>query len=119
MKKGSALYKAKATLKTLERMLSDQVATNKANVTEYERRLSNATRDGVSQAQTIADLRQSMARKDETIVLVNRDKMAVEAERDRIVRLTDQFLTVQILPLGSTTEHFGANQPALLRKNKA
>lgn len=68
---------------------------------QHDERFARMTRDSETQAKLIAELRQTIARKDEDIA--RRDSMVAirQGELERMVRLVDQFTSVAIVPFGS------------------
>lgn len=67
-------------------------------------------------AKRAADLMASIAQRDQTIQ--DKDKRLVDAvaERDRILRIVDQFTSISIVPLGSAQGLAAGNMPKDLRK---
>lgn len=90
-KKPSALNRAKLLL------VQAQGQTFQA-----ENRVKSLTGETERNAKTIADKNEAIAKRDEKIALLAQNVSDVKAERDRLIRMVDQFTSVQIIGHGQT-----------------
>lgn len=113
----TALERAKQKLKDIEARLI--VVTSKAVDRDQmqEGRLLALQKEIDLKNLTIADKNLVITRRDETIQQRDSQINHMIRERDTIVRIVDQFTSIQITPLGTTTNNLGTNQstPAELR----
>lgn len=115
-KKVSVLTRTKRLLHQTEQRL--KTVTQKAVERDkmQEGRISNLSSDCDQQSKMIAEKNQTIANKDREIFVLQaskeRDVTNLISERERIIRIIDQFLSVQITPLGTTTSNSGTNSNA-------
>lgn len=99
------LKEAYERVRSTNRVADERIAHLQGQVT----RLTNeATRS----AQVIADKDKAVAARDETIKQMERRIANVEAERDRIVRIIDQFTSIEVSQISTVT----GNSPKELRR---
>lgn len=89
-----------------------------ARTVEMERQRNRLDEETKRNATVIADLRSTVARKDEIIQTKNETITALQGERDRILRVVDQLTSVSITSLGGTTSEPRALRNENLRLQK-
>lgn len=86
--------------------------------TTAESRIHNLTTEAERAAQAMKDKNEAIAKRDESIRLLGLQVGAYQAERDRIVRIVDQFTSIQIIGHGQQlgVSSSASSSPGTLRK---